>query len=44
MDRELDDLERNLANLMDAAELTTTERHEWAAQYSSRVMDWRNHR
>ena len=36
------DLDRNVANLLDAAELTQEQRQEWQARYCARVDDWRN--
>jgi len=35
------DLERNVANLMIAAELTEGEQAEWQRLYKARITDWR---
>ena len=36
------DFDRNIANLLDAAELTEAQRREWHALYCTKVDDWRN--
>jgi hypothetical protein len=36
------DLERNVHNLLDAAELSQDERTEWQRLFQARVTDWRN--
>ena len=36
------DLDRNIANLLDAAELTEEQRQEWHVLYCAKVDDWRN--
>ena len=36
------DLDRNIANLLDAAELTEEQRREWHVLYCAKVDDWRN--
>jgi hypothetical protein len=36
------DLERNVRNLLDAAELDSAERTEWGHRYTAKVTDWRN--
>jgi hypothetical protein len=37
-----DDLDRNVRNLLDAADLSPEQRAEWAARYCAKVDDWRN--
>jgi hypothetical protein len=37
-----DDLERNVRNLLDTAELDAAERVEWRRLYLAKVTDWRN--
>ena len=36
-----EDLDRNVGNLLDAAELTQEQRQEWHVLYCARVDDWR---
>ena len=36
------ELERNVADLLDAASLTEEERREWSRRYDARVTDWRD--
>jgi hypothetical protein len=36
------DLERNVRNLLDSAELDSAERTEWGHLYRTKVTDWRN--
>ena len=37
----VEDLERNVANLLNVAGLTDDERSEWSRLYRARIMDWR---
>jgi hypothetical protein len=37
-----EDLERNVRNLLDAAELDSAERVEWRRLYTAKVTDWRS--
>ena len=39
---EVGDLERNVRNLLEAAELTSDERAEWQRLYTASVTDWHN--
>jgi len=38
-----DDLERNVHNLLDVADLTDEERSQWDKLYTDRIEDWRHY-